>query len=225
MLFYDSLEQTRMRLANSVVTTEDGRAFFVRDAHQKRGSKKIQISGQFYPLFLKKGETEGEAWTFEVDDPAVNFRLFRVGYINADRSVFPSRGHQGQGQALYVVRDTTRQQLQGLTRRSCTISGNPINDALFMSSCFENMLMNRYPTPEEASRLMSEDGWTSCAVSRDFAIGTDPKYPGLKTLMYRDDAIGLALGKNKVTFQVDTDKRYLKEVLELSGFPFTFTEE
>lgn len=223
MLVYDSLEQARMRLGNSTITVDD-KAFYVHDVTQARGGK-IKLNGTFYPLrpFTEDGNSPGKPYAFDIDDPTLNFRRFRVGYINVPAALAVGRETPG-GSCMFLTRDTVRQQIQGLTRRSMmSANGNPLGEYPFFSQQFEDMLFDRYPSLEEAMDMMGA-GWSSVAISRLFAIGTDKKYPGLTVLMYRDRTVGLAIGRKFPHFVIDTSNEYLKEALAEAGFPFKVEE-
>ena len=224
MLVYDSLEQARMRLGNSTITVDD-KAFYVHDVSQARGGK-IKLNGTFYPLrpFTDEGNVPGKAYAFDIDDPKLNFRRFRVGYINVPAPLINGKGAEG-GYATFLTRDTVRQQIQGLTRRSMvTGQGQNPGEYLFFSQDFEDMLFDRYPSLSDAMAMMDK-GWTSVAISRLFAIGTDKKYPGLTVLSYRDRTVGLAIGRKFPHFVIDTTNEYLKEALAEAGFPFKVEEK
>ena len=219
MLVYDSLEQARMRLGNSTITIGD-RAFYVTDVTQGRGAtSKIKVKGFFYPLRPAMPEQQE---SFDIDDPTLNFRRFRVGYINHPNSL---RGSATEGgSAEFVSRDTVRQQIQGLNRRALIANNNNLNEYLFFSKEFEDMLFDRYPTVEEALKMLMEGGWTSVAVSRSFAVGMDPQHKGLRVLRYRGRTVGLAVGKKFAHFVVDGTDKYLREALTEAGFPFVVEE-
>lgn len=226
MLVYDSLEQARMRLNNSTITVDD-RAFYVSDCSQKKAAAKIMVHGSFYPLrpYPEDGTTP-KMETFEIDDVRLNFRRFRLGYMNVSAATYGDPKALG-GNAMFLSRDSVRQQIQGLTRRSIITDDGPAGGNLgeypFFSSGFEDMLFDRYPDLSTAMERMSQ-GWTSVAISRQFALGTDKKYPGLTVLNYRGRTVGMALGKKFPHFVIGTSNEYLKEALTEAGFPFKVEE-
>lgn len=219
MLVYDSLEQARMRLQNTTITV-GSKAFYVSDITQGRGAtSKIKVKGYFYPLRPTVPEKQE---TFDLDDPSLNFRRFRVGYLNQPNSLSGSKAPGGS--AVFVTRDTNRQQLQGLNRRALFANNNGLGEYSFFSQEFEDMLFDRYPTVEEALAMIMEDDWTSVAVSRSFAIGVEPEHKGLRLLKYRGRTVGLAVGKSFAHFVVDNSDKYLREALTEAGFPFVVEE-
>lgn len=226
MLVYDTLEQARMRLENSVITVGE-RAFLIDGCSQRGGLGKIKLQGRFYPIVQDdpNGIHRAEDATFDIDNPDLNFRKFPLGYVN----VGPSEYYGTMvGKAVFVERDTTRQQIQGLTKRGL-IDPNIVNNGLgrgglddhtFYGQHFEDMLFGRYPTIEEALRRIEVDGWLSCAIGRNFAVGRHEDIKPLRTILYRNRVIGIAVGKKFKHFLVDSRDAYLGEVLQEAGLPF-----
>lgn len=206
MLQYDSLEQARMRLRNSVITYQD-RAVNVVDVIEKGPGKVLTLVLQNYPLNPNGRATE----VYEVSqtDQDLNFRVFKLGYLNDSRSK----------RAGFVFRQTKRQQVQGISFQQLGgLVG--LSDFAVYGSEFEDMLFERYPTVDEAMKRLNEQDWQSVGISRFFAIQADPDIKLLRSLMYRGRRVGVALGTKFSEFLIDERDQYLAEVLSEAGFPF-----
>lgn len=220
MLVYDTLEQARMRLRNSVLTYL-GQACYVRDVVDARGLKPMMVHLTMYPLNTNPADDEeGEEvlkqqkLTVPLNDPDLNFRIFNVGYINDVQ----------YKQAHFLTRGTVRQQVQGLTPRALFTGNGRIDDRLSGSKEFEDMLFKRYPTPEEAFQRLTEEGWNSVAIGQHIAVGRDRDHKSLFKLFYRNQAVGIALGKKFSSFTLEEEYTFLKEVLQEEGVPFTLED-
>ena len=159
-----------------------------------------------------KAGKEGEVITVNQDDEDLDFRIFRLGYINDDY----------RQQATFLSRASTRQQHQGLTRGS--IHPQP-GGTLMHGEPMRNLLMGIYPPVEEAFDKINNQGWSSCAISRDFAVGRNKETPQVRLLYYRGRAVGVALGLKFQHFLVNKEDEYLTEALQEAGFPFEVDEE
>lgn len=210
MLQYDTLEQARFRLNETVITkSESGSgpagAYYVQQIN-RRGNGPMVMSLTRLPLHRRVPEDKlGETILVPQDDVTLNFRDFALGYGN----------DTVRKRCTYYTRGTFRQQHQGLTYGM--IDG--MNAAFFLSENMEDLLFGRYPTVDEAFKRINEDGWTSCAVSRQFAVGRGTPAT-LRTLLYRGRTVGVAVGKTFKHFLIDAENEYLAEALQEAGFPF-----
>lgn len=203
MLVYDSLEQARMRLRGAVITYRDI-AVYVADAYQQKKSAPIMLQLHTYP----RDETT-KIIEVDVEDPDLNFRVFKVGYLNDPIT----------RRCSFLTRATRRQQTQGLVIEN--LGGmQELDYRAGHSKAFEDMLFERYPTIEEAMNRLNNEKWTSVAISRVFALACDPDIKLLRSLMYRGRRVGVALGSSFSEFLIDKKDEYLKEVLTEAGFPF-----
>ena len=83
MLKYDTLEQAQFRLRQSIIMYK-GHPYFV-DQVSKRGQGPINLTLMALPIAgsVKAGK-EGEVIIVNQDDEDLDFRIFRLGYINDD---------------------------------------------------------------------------------------------------------------------------------------------
>lgn len=207
MLVYDTLEQARMRLRGSVITYRD-QAVYVRDAYQatKKQGGGLMLSLQVYPM---TPETQMNPVEVPINDPDLNFRLFKIGYINDTRTK----------STAFLMRHTRRQQTQGIVLANLSGAGQ-ISQRCLNEMAFADMLFGRYPTADQALQMINNDGWTSVGISQYFAMARDEDIRLLRYLMYRGRRVGVALGEKFTEFLVDKNDEYLKEVLQEAGFPF-----
>jgi len=154
---------------------------------------------------------EGRIITVDQDDEDLDFRIFRLGYMND-----PQRRS-----ATFLTRTSSRQQHQGLTR--ATIFPQPSGSAM-SGPAMRDTLMGIYPSVEEAFSRINDEGWASCAISRDFAVGRSKETPQVRTLMYRGRPVGVALGLKFQHFLINKEDEYLSEALQEAGFPFEVDE-
>lgn len=210
MLQYDTVEQAQMRLQGSIITYKD-RAVLVHAA-QPNAAGGIDLYLDTYPVHTAGGNKSKKSERLHVDqtDPNLNYRLFRLGYVNdeATRS------------AHYLSRAGRRQQVQGIAPG--TLLGVPQRDATFIYRAgFEDMLFDRYPTPKEAVQRLNhaDEPWVKVGISRDFAVGVDADFKKLQKLFYRDIAVGVTMGES--AFSLADDYKFLAEVTKEHNIPFT----
>ena len=205
-LKYDTQEQAAMRLQGTVITYRD-KAVWVREVYNKDG--KPHIYAQPFPIRSHLGKQvpikEEAMLRLPADDPELNFRLFRLGYLNdATRHT-----------AFYVTRQPRRQQGQGLGHGVL----NNIHDGTFWTQAFEDMLFGKYPTPASAQDMLQSGEWYKVAISRDFAVARDDDFSSLMKLYYRDAPVGISLSNSK--FELAPKFSFLKEVASENNIPFT----
>ena len=206
MLIYDTLEQARMRLTGSVITYRN--AAFRVERVQADATGALFVDCWAYPI-QRRGRSVAKLIRFSIDDQDLNFRIFKVGYMNDVQ--FKS--------AAFFSRATTRQQVQGLVPENLVTSGLR-SDFAFQAQEFEDMLFGVYPTVGEAFDRLNNLGWSSVAISADFAVARDRDTPQLRQLLYRGRVVGIALGSKFKEFVVGSSNQYLTEVLTEAGFPF-----
>lgn len=210
MLKYDTVEQAGMRLTGSVITYKD-RAVLVREVRENTPGV-IILSLDTYPIQTAAGNKSKKSERLLVDqtDPELNYRLFRLGYVNDDAT----------RTAAYISRAGRRQQVQGIVAN--TLVGVPLRDNSFIYRAgFEDMLFGRYPTPKEAVARLTDDNepWSKVGITRDFAIGVDADFKKLHKLFYRDIAVGVTMGET--AFSLAEDYKFLAEVTKEHNIPFT----
>lgn len=201
MLQYDTVEQAQMRLQGSVITYKD-KAILVRRVRAGAGGV-MMIEADTYPVGGKIAKDKGI--TVAANDLDLNYRIFRLGYMNDDSNKIAS----------YLIRQGRRQQVQGLT--AATIGGFADPASMYRQG-FEDMLFDKYPKPSSAMTML-QDGWLSVAISRDFAIGADKDFKKLNKLYYRNIPVGVTMGD--AAFSLADEYKFLAEVTKEHNIPFT----
>lgn len=210
MLKYDTLEQAQFRLRGSVILYQ-GRPCYVENVARGRAIP-IRLTLHELPISGTVAQgAEGPVIQVDQEDPELDFRIFQLGYMN----------DEGRRDARFITRASTRQQHQGLTRG--TLHPQPANNAM-LGVPMRDLLMGVYPDVDEAFKRINEGGWSSCAISRDFAVGRSQETPQVRTLLYRGRAVGVALGLKFQHFLVNKEDAYLAEALQEAGFPFEVDE-
>lgn len=212
MLIYDTLEQAQMRL-NGMIILEGQQPLFVSEVYADDDGE-LMLSLFKLPLAaaLSDEEMADSVYTSAAhrnpirrrqDDPELNFRIFDIGYINCKRAKA----------AMYPQRNPNRQQHQGLSGALLNLSNNTVR-----GSGFVEMIQNVYPDRKDVPKML-EDGWSSVAISQDFAIGVG-EHRAVRNLLYRGRVIGVTVGRTFKSFILNEEDAYLGDLLEEYGFPF-----
>lgn len=202
---YESLEDARLRLKNTVVLY-DGDPVFIRNIEPSRSEKDgiFRIHADALPLNVDEDGIEVGDWIEAAKKAGLrkfisskNFDIapFKMGYVNLRKG------------AVFCSRLPRRQQKQGLSAES--YSGIGLDWANFVrSSEVVDMIKGRYPTFEQAKALLNKSPLV--AFSREFAIARDEILEDMFVLYYKGSKVGVFLG-DKVTL----GKKYtcLKETL------------
>jgi len=176
------------------------------------GSSKSGFTGVAYELpFNVNGEHK--AVPLNLNDPAVQYDKFNVGYYN----------NRGQA-AIYLERGSVRQYAQGLTaqqvRRRVFQEKNGsfgydkfgFRDALY-DPHFLNMLANKYPSFDEAAKKVKDGSATTLAFTRYLAVGLD-SFRGDLILYYKGQRIGWS--SDAINVMLPKDFQHLREILDNS---------
>lgn len=205
---YESLEDARLRLKNTVVLY-DGEPVFIRNIEPSRSEKDgiFRIHADALPLNRPgqiPDEDEDEDWIDAAKKADLrkfisskNFDIapFKMGYVNLKKG------------AVFCSRVPRRQQKQGLSLESYSAVGLDWG-AFVQSKEAVDMIKGRYPTLDQAKALLNKSPLV--AFSREFAIAKDEILEDMFILYYKGSKVGVFLD-GKVTL----GKKYtcLKETL------------
>lgn len=214
---YESLEDARLRLKNTVVLY-DGEPVFIRNIEPSRSEKDgiFRIHADALPLngpgqIHNEDEDWDEGVAVDVGDwidaakkadlrkfiSSKNFDIapFKMGYVNLKKG------------AVFCSRVPRRQQKQGLSLESYSAVGLDWG-AFVQSKEAVDMIKGRYPTLDQAKALLNKSPLV--AFSREFAIAKDEILEDMFILYYKGSKVGVFLD-GKVTL----GKKYtcLKETL------------
>lgn len=196
---YDTLEQATLRLKGTVVMY-DGRPAMVLDAfEEKKGTIGVNIT----PLPKKRDNIK-----VSLDDPKLDIREFKLGYVNAFN-------HAG-----YLTRLAGRQQRQGLCQGNCKVDDEFFRHTrhnfadLANRPEFADALSGIYPKFEKCvDSLIGNPDMRSMAFCRRFALYRDPEL-GYFELRYRGHRVAWG---DPNAFNLPSEFSYLTEVIREQG--------
>jgi len=198
---YDTVEQTNLRLASSIVIYDD-RPVYVDDVGIDEDGE-IHLNVRLLPRLEK-------ALCISINDPLLNIREFTLGYVNLPRI------------SLYVTRAAVRQQKQGLAKGNMIIpfdrDGREAYSfaEIIRSAGLVDCLKNKYPNFNTCVRqLESSDTIYSIAFNRRFALYHD-KDLGFFEIMYRGNRV--AWGE-ATSLTMPSNLLYLRELIDELGVP------
>lgn len=161
---YETAEEVRFRLENTVVLY-DGRPVWitrVRDPEPADG----EIARVYFNELPLRANRQEETRKF-LSSRKFDLSPFKMGYMNLD------------GDVVFLSRTPVRQNRQGLSAGSCTISdvtGQRNREHGFGQIIdrqeFVDMVMSNYPSFKEASDMI-RDGATGVALSNQYALRRD----------------------------------------------------
>lgn len=199
---YETLDEARRRLCETIVMY-DGEPHMVRDVSGNNARIK---------LYLRRTWDSHDLDPVYLDDPKLNYRDYRIGYINLDTEAtfaarIPTRGHYKQG--LYSGN-------MSFTKVRAPGGGTycPEYNSIYMSLGFRSMLKGEYPSVRTAiERLTAINGPTTVAIHPWFAV----RYNSFRKdyeLDYKGERVGYGKGTN---FELPEEYHYLKELTSKCG--------
>lgn len=177
---FESERDAAMRIAGTVVRYE-GKSVFVEEV---TGEERCRV------YFPKEDETK----TLNYNDPRFDYSSVPLGYVN-------HRGH-----AHYTMRQPHRRWKQGVGRDCFKVKSG--ERGVFNSRGMHDAVEGIYPSFDEACRLVRDEGATSVAYHRDWAI---KRGDGYFRLMYKGTQVGKIVSSKPV---FKTTHRFLKECYE-----------
>jgi len=199
---YDTLEQASLRLNQTVILIGGAPAYVAEVRHNRDG--KINL------VYYTSIGRDAQPRDINVDDPSVDARGMRLGYVNDRRSTY------------FLARTPGRQQAQGLNRRNVYTytpgtdepMGNMFEDLRRNGSLYK-ALRGDYPTIEQcAEQLNAYDSEVmSRAFHRHFALVRNDNFDFLE-LHYKNERIGYGELNN---FTLPSRYSYLTEMIKQSG--------
>lgn len=201
-MLYENVEEVNHRLANTIVMY-DGEPMLVTQGSQRVGGPVSVV------LRRLKNRPEGKnEFVVPLDDPALNYRTFALGYINFTAT----------GEALYVTRNAARRTKQGLddnnvvVQHSSEVGRVNLSTLRSYSDSFFDFMAGRYPTFGEARERFKKTSGNlqSVAFHRNFALHYDRRL-GLDTLFFKGRKVGYCGNDNKLV--LGPDYQYLRELV------------
>lgn len=205
---YDSVEEAINRLCNTVVAY-DSKPVFIVDVSFDGA---IKVYYKALPSYRMPNHHDG----ISLDDPLLNFRKFKLGYMNCKKNCF------------YVYRIPIRKYQQGLNKQNTLIENlrdadeldnfdynlNTFNNVIRFAG-FAKMFEGNYPSIKQTLDLLDVDrNKKSVAFSRNFALFKDKT--GVLFLQHRNERVGhLNTDSGKVS--LGPNYKYLRGKLQRNG--------
>ena len=199
---YDTLEQASLRLNGTVILIGGTPAYVAEVRHDREG--KIIL------VYFNSSDRNAVPKEIEANDPSVDPRNMRLGYVNDRRHTY------------FLARTPARQQAQGLNRRNVYTytpgteepMGNMFEDLRRNGSLYK-ALRGEYPTIEQCAEQLNayDSEIVSRAFHRHFALVRNDNFDFLE-LHYKNERIGYGDLNN---FTLPSRYSYLTEMIKQSG--------
>lgn len=187
-LLYDNYDYACSRLRDTVIM-KGGEPVFIHD-----------ISPDFDVVFTALGGGEEGNCILDTDE-GFSLRLPPLGYLNVEG---------GEKISKFAKRAAVRRWKQGLYHRDLIMGTRQnIPREIIRSSAMRNMLLNIYPTKEEAFESLQNARRGGVAFSKNFSI--EKKELGNFMLRYKGVDVGFA---DDLDFKLGKGFEYLQESLE-----------
>jgi len=194
---YDNIEDAKAKLAASIVYY-DGVPVYIKNVDE-------QGDGSFHAI-LTNTLTGKHLMQKDITDPLFNFTRFNLGYSNHKAS------------ACWWYRVPAKQYKQGLKsdqlrhKASDPAMATGGGFAFNPTTCINEMLINQYPSMEEAEKAVRDADWTRVvAFHKNFAMSYDKIHKDM-LLEYKGTVIGF-INKN-LGLQLVEEYEHLYESLK-----------
>lgn len=200
---YETVEEANMRLSSTVVLYE-GEPVYITEVRQlNEDDAKNEIYRVYSTPLPYRRDARAERKL--ISSGKFDLSPFRMGFMNFG------------GHAYYLSRNTARQNRQGLSERSLTIVGPPDQPPIRLSNIiseqeFVDMIKGKYPSMEEAVKMLQQPEYNAVAVSREYALKKDTDLDGLIILYHKDAKVGFMAGTK--SFKLSKKFHFLKEQLK-----------
>ena len=206
---YESIGDAQMRL-NSTVVLYDGEPVYIREIGVRdAGDPKDDVFRVYAETLPRTGREKVDTMRKYISSKKFDMAPFPMGFMN----------HKGY--AYYCSRLPRRQQKQGLSENTfscCPVAfQHEVGSVSFGTATqlqpFVDMVKGRYPTMEEALRLLSSEEAKSVGFSRTYALIRDLELDGLIYLYHKQEKVGFILdGALKLSKSAVCLKESLREV-------------
>lgn len=210
MRYYDTVEEVRRRLVDGIVLYRGEPVFAFEGATTKESKVK-------YAVHIRSLPGQEKSWKIPLDDPELNFRQFRLGFINT-----------AYGEVLRAVRYPQRSVQQSCTDNNTVLEtlgtrnrvrrpGADILETFTGLLRFDTVAVDsvagRYPTMAEARAAVERKEVKSKAFHRDWCYQMNM---GIPALWYKHQGVGITLDPRSV-LRLDDKLAFLKEPLQEIG--------
>lgn len=168
----------------------------------KAAQPSLEEPGSFV---LNATNASGRSKYIKLNDPALNYRDFNIGYAN--------QGHY----AVWWYRRPIRQYRQGLKKDQMgfkmSMNDYGIEETFGYSKPYINMLKNHYPDLPQCDAQLRGMVYKTIAFHKDFALSWDEVHSDF-ILEYRGRKIGCSVGKDLKQYNLLAPAEYLAETLQ-----------
>ena len=197
MADFDLLENVEQKFVNTVVMFEKRAAIIKGCGPNPENPEKFVVSLSYHNL--------RNFMTVALDDPALNYKDFRIGYVN------------GGNYCTWWYRKPHKQWSQGLksNQMGYKISANGFNahDGFSFTGPFIKMLENDYLHPETIKKNLIDNKAIAQAFHRDFALSYDDLHNDF-IIEYHGTKIGVSQDSGLKQFKLIPDAKHLVEALQ-----------
>ena len=209
---YESVEEVKFRLENTVVTYDGAPVYITRVHFPENEDEKKEIARVYFCELPHNPGRNGKDVRKYLSSKKFDLAPFRMGYFNHD------------GEALFVSRIPNRQNKQGLsvgTSRIVDIKGRAPEKCNFntmvASKGFVDMVAGNFPSFKEAGELLGQKENSSIAISRSFAFVIDHDLDVL-VLKHKGISCGVAMKGDKA-LKLPPKYHFLREEAEQCRIP------
>jgi hypothetical protein len=208
MRYYDSRDEVHRRLSNGIIFYK-GEPVEVVEGIALKGSKAK------FGVYVRNLPDRDKSWKVGLDDPDLNFRDMKIGYINTADSV------------RRILRSPQRTVQQSLNESNCYVLAivpeeekkirygdrDTILTLTKLHPTAVESLAGRYPTLKEARKAVEDGEAKARAFHRDFCF---VRIMGVPALWYKLKPVGLTLDP-KSLLKYNENTNFLKELLAEHG--------
>lgn len=211
MRYYDTVEEVRRRLEGGVILYRGEPVYVVGGATARESKAK-------YAVNIRNLPGQDKSWRVALDDPDLNFRQIRLGFVNTQDGLvlramrYPQRGVQqsctDNNTMLEVLGTRERLRRRGREGMWETFLGLLRADQTAVDS-----LAGRYPSMTEARQSVEREEVKAKAFHPDWCY---QMVMGVPALWYKQQSVGITLDPRSV-FRLPSKLLFLKEPLQEIG--------
>lgn len=222
---YETLEEINFRLANTVVMY-DGQPVYITRVSVPEADDRKEIARVFF-VELPYG---GQRLVDKFGDPIPGAKAGKgetrkyLSSKNFDLAPFKMGYFNNNGEATFVSRNPVRQNRQGLSKETTTLtdvrgrrSENMNYNKMIESQGFADMVAGKFPGFAEVGDMLGDKDNGSVAVSRQFAFVIDHDLEAL-LLMHKGVKCGIALKDDK-SLRIPPKFHFLRQEAEECRIP------
>lgn len=207
---YENAQEANFRLQGTLVLY-DGEPVYVSQVLHEPDLPKGDIFRVYTSSLPFNGVREGDRRY--ISSGKFDLTPFRMGFVNLN------------GDAVYLSRNSARQNRQGLGER--TLSAQALKEdvalprftALIREQAFVDCIKGKYPPVEQALKKLQEANVNSVAISREYAVAKHDTLDELLVIYHKNTVVGFMETSGKA-FKLGKKFQFLKQELEERNIPY-----